>query len=68
MNIEVGDEKGHTDGAKNAGTFDGFLKEYMSGEKTPNEQYVLGVFVDRCFIPIPDKETFDKIWNKLNQE
>lgn len=68
MNIEVGDEKGHTDGAKNVGTFDGFLKEYMSGEKTPNEQYVLGVFVDRCFIPIPDKEIFDKIWDKLNQE
>jgi hypothetical protein len=40
----------------------------MSGEKTPNDQYVLGVFIDRCFIPIPDKETFDKIWDKLNQE
>ncbi len=68
MNIEVGDEKGHTDGAKNVGTFDGFLKEYYSGESTKNNQYILGVFIDRCFIPIPDKDTFDKIWDKLNKD
>jgi hypothetical protein len=68
MNIEVGDEKGHTDAAKNVGTFDGFLKEYYSGESTKNNQYILGVFIDRCFIPIPDKDTFDKIWDKLNKD
>ena len=65
LQIELGDNEGHIDGGTNYKLFDGFLKEYMSGETTPNDQYILGVFIDRCFIPIPDKETFDKIWNKI---
>jgi len=68
LNIEVGDPNNSTDNSKNVGLYDGFLKEYIMGEKTPNEQYILGVFVDRCFLPIPDKDTFDKIWNKLNKD
>lgn len=67
LNIEVGDPNNSTDNSKNVGLYDGFLTEYISGTKTKNEQYILGVFIDRCFIPIPDKETFDKIWNKLNK-
>ena len=55
-------------GKQNADLFDGFLKEYIEHKSTPNEKYILGVFIDRCFIPIPDKETFDKIWNKLNKQ
>ena len=65
LQIELGDGEGHVDGGTNYKLFDGFLKEYMSGETTPNDQYILGVFIDRCFIPIPDKETFDKIWEKI---
>ena len=67
LNIEVGDPNNSTDNSKNVGLYDGFLKEYIMSEKTPNEQYILGVFIDRCFLPIPDKDTFDKIWNKLNK-
>ena len=37
----------------------------MAGKKTKNEQYILGVFMDRCFIPIPDQSTFEKIWKKV---
>lgn len=66
LNTEVGDPNNSTDNSKNIGLYDGFLKEYISGEKTTNEKYILGVFIDRCFLPIFDKETFDKIWNKLN--
>ena len=65
LQIELGDNEGHIDGGTNYKLFDGFLKEYMSGETTPNDQYILGVFMDRCFIPIPDKDTFEKIWNKI---
>jgi len=67
LNIEVGNPNNSTDNSKNIGLYDGFLTEYMSGKKTKNEQYILGVFIDRCFLPIPDKDTFDKIWNKLNK-
>ena len=65
LQIELGDNEGHIDGGTNYKLFDGFLKEYMSGETTPNDQYILGVFMDRCFIPIPDKSTFEKIWKKV---
>lgn len=65
LEIELGDNEGHIDGGTNKNMFDGFLKEYMAGKKTRNEQYILGVFMDRCFIPIPDKETFEKIWKKI---
>ena len=67
LNTEVGDPSNSTDNSKLVGTYDGFLKEYLSHKSTNNEKYILGVFVDRCFIPIPDKETFDKIWNKLDK-
>ena len=46
--------------------YDGFLNDYCSRKKTKNSKYILGVFIDRCFIPIFDKETFDKIWNSVN--
>lgn len=65
LQIELGDNEGHIDGGTNYKLFDGFLKEYMSGETTPNDQYILGVFMDRCFIPIPDRSTFEKIWKKV---
>ena len=61
MNIET------SGGKKDWEYYDGFLKEYYSGETTKNDQYILGVFIDGCFIPIPDREAFDKIWNKLNK-
>ena len=47
------------------GSFYGFLNEYMAKKSTKNERYILGIFVDRCFLPIPDRDTFEKIWNKL---
>jgi len=53
---------------KNVDLYDGFLKEYISKKETANGKYILGLFIDRCFIPIPDKETFEKIWDKLNKE
>ena len=56
------------DSGETVETYDGYLKEYLMKKNTPNDCYILGVFVDRCFIPIPDKETFDKIWDKLNKE
>lgn len=65
LKTEVGDPNNSTDNSQLVGLYDGFLKEYLAGTKTPNEKYILGVFIDRCFIPIPDKETFDKIWEKL---
>lgn len=65
LKIELGDGEDHIDGATNVSMFDGFLTEYMSGKTTKNDQYILGVFMDRCFIPIPNKEIFDKIWEKL---
>ena len=37
-------------------------------KETTNGKYILGLFIDRCFIPIPNKETFEKIWDKLNKE
>jgi len=66
LQIELGDNEGHIDGGTNYKLFDGFLKDYMSGTTTDNDQYILGVFIDRCFIPIPDKETFEKIWSKIS--
>lgn len=67
LQIELGDGEGNIDGGTNINMFDGFLKEYLSGETTKNDQYILGVFIERCFIPIPDKETFEKIWDKLTK-
>ena len=68
LKTEVGDPNNSTDNSQLIGLYDGFLNEYISKTKTKNEKYILGVFIDRCFITIPDKETFDKIWNKLNKE
>ena len=65
LQIELGDGEENVDGGTNYKLFDGFLKEYISGETTKNDQYILGVFIDRCFIPILDKETFEKIWVSL---
>ena len=66
LKTEVGDKNNSTDHSILAGLYDGFLTEYMSKTKTKNEKYILGVFIERCFIPIPDKDTFNKIWEKLN--
>ena len=68
LQIELGDGEDHIDGGTNYKLFDGFLKEYISGETTPNDQYILGVFIDRCFIPILNKDTFEKIWKKISKE
>ena len=65
LQIELGDGEGHIDGGTNYKLFDGFLKEYISGETTNNDQYILGVFMERCFLPIFDKNTFESIWNEL---
>lgn len=65
LNTEV-NHNGKT--MKNFELYDGFLNEYVSKKSTKNEKYILGLFIDRCFIPIPDKETFDKIWEKLSKE
>ena len=65
LTIELGDGEGHIDGGTNYKMFDGFLDDYMSGKTTTNDQYILGVFMDRCFIPIPNKEVFENIWNKI---
>ena len=68
LKTEVGDPNNSTDNSQLVGLYDGFLNEYISHKSTKNEKYILGIFIDRCFIPIPDKETFDKIWEKLNKE
>ena len=68
LKTEVGDPNNSTDKSQLVGLYDGFLNEYVSHKSTKNEKYILGVFIDRCFIPIPDKETFDKIWEKLSKE
>ena len=68
LKTEVGDTNNSTDKSQLVGLYDGFLNEYVSHKSTKNEKYILGVFIDRCFIPIPDKETFDKIWEKLSKE
>ena len=61
INILIAD-----DNNKLVDLYDGFLNDYCSRKKTKNSKYILGVFIDRCFIPILDKETFDKIWNSVN--
>ena len=68
LKTEVGDPNNSTDKSQLVGLYDGFLNEYVSHKSTKNEKYILGIFIDRCFIPIPDKETFDKIWEKLSKE
>ena len=68
LKTEVGDPNNSTDNSQLIGLYDGFLNEYISKTSTKNEKYILGIFIDRCFIPIPDKETFDKIWEILNKE
>lgn len=65
LKTEVGDPNNSTDNSQLIGLYDGFLNEYMAKKSTKNERYILGIFVDRCFLPIPDKDTFEKIWNKL---
>lgn len=65
LSINLGDNDEDVD-ARNFKMFDGFLTEYLSGKMTENDQYILGVFIERCFIPIFDKDGFEKIWNKLS--
>lgn len=65
LKIELGNGEDHIDGGTNVSMFDGFLDDYIKGTVTKNDQYILGVFIDRCFIPIPNKEIFDTIWEKL---
>ena len=60
LNTEIDDNNKLVD------LYDGFLNDYCSRKKTKNSKYILGVFIDRCFIPIFDKETFDKTWNSVN--
>lgn len=60
LNTEIDDNNKLVD------LYDGFLNDYCSRKKTKNSKYILGVFIDRCFIPIFNKETFDKIWNSVN--
>lgn len=60
LNTEIDDNNKLVD------LYDGFLNDYCSRKKTKNSKYILGVFIDRCFVPIFDKETFDKIWNSVN--
>ena len=60
LNTEIDDNNKLVD------LYDGFLNDYCSKKKTKNSKYILGVFIDRCFVPIFDKETFDKIWNSVN--
>ena len=60
LNTEIDDNNKLVD------LYDGCLNDYCSRKKTKNSKYILGVFIDRCFIPIFDKETFDKIWNSVN--
>jgi len=67
LKTEVGDPNNSTDNSQLVGLYDGFLNEYITKKSTPNEKYILGVFIDRCFIPIQDKETFEKIWERLNK-
>lgn len=67
LKTQVGDLNNSTDISQLIGLYDGFLTEYLSHKSTKNKKYILGVFVDRCFLPISDKETFEKIWNKLNK-
>ena len=62
LNTEIDDNNKLVD------LYDGFLNDYCSRKKTKNSKYILGVFIDRCFIPIFDKETFDKIWNSVNKK
>lgn len=64
LSINLGDQNENED-ARNYRLFDGFLTEYITGKTTKHDQYILGIFIDRCFIPIFDKDSFDKIWNKL---
>lgn len=61
LNTEIDDNN------KSVDLYDGFLNDYCSKKKTKNSKYILGVFIDRCFIPIFDKEAFDKIWNIVNK-
>lgn len=61
LNTEIDDNR------KSVDLYDGFLNDYCSKKKTKNSKYILGVFIDRCFIPIFDKEAFDKIWNIVNK-
>ena len=65
LQIELGDGDENIDGGTNYKMFDGFLTDYLSGKVTENDQYILGVFIDRCFIPITDKNAFEKIWVEL---
>lgn len=62
LNTEIDDNNN-----KSVDLYDGFLNDYCSKKKTKNSKYILGVFIDRCFIPIFDKEAFDKIWNIVNK-
>ena len=41
--------------------YDSYLKEYLSSQKSSSDGYILGVFMDRCFIPITNRESYQKI-------
>ena len=41
--------------------YDSYLKEYLSSQKSSGDGYILGVFIDRCFIPITNRESYQKI-------
>ena len=45
----------------------GYLSEYVSKKQSKYDQYILGVFIERCFIPIFDEDGFKKIYVKLNK-
>ena len=60
LNTEIDDNNKLVD------LYDGFLNDYCSRKKTKNSKYILGVFIDRCFIPIFFFFFFDKIWNSVN--
>ena len=41
------------------------LSVFLIGEKF-YMRYIIGVFLDRCFIPIINKETYDNIIEKIS--
>ena len=53
------------DSGETVETYDGYLKEYLMKKNTPNDCYILGVFVDRCFIPIINQETYNNILERI---
>lgn len=44
--------------------FKTFLEDSFNHVK---EKAILGVFVDRCFLPICTEEEFNKVWNQISK-